>query len=421
LSSTGAAYGSGAAASRKQTAESEPGLAAGQAAKIAMAVLKKNTFDVELPGIGTRRVLTAGSDHFKTLWTRDACFGMLGLIEDPAGRQVVRDTLQSFFDRAGGSGQLPRRMGDRGNPTLMVYSFFGIKTPDPKKLSTTEYINELNVPQYDATILPIILALEYYKAGGDRAFIETNYTALKQAAKWLEASDSRLIDQPGGADWKDVLKRSGEVAYTNVLLYKAFASMAELNALMGEDVSHNKEYAEKLKREINTRIWDDKLGYYKDSAGVSAFSADGNMLALIWGVADAEKSAKVFAKLEYLLDNGPLPFPALEGEYSAANVPFWLKLAGMRHYHDKCIWPWQGNVLAVAAARAGKRDLAMKAINKVAAQAVKDGTFYEVYENKNGKVAPVRSLFYRSEPDFTWSAGTFLWAAREINAAFGGN
>ncbi len=393
-----------------------------QARELAFAAIRKDTFSVEVPGQSApREVVTAGSDHFKTLWTRDACFSMYGLVGDERGRKIMKDTLQTFFDRASREGQLPRRMGDHTNIELVAYSVFGLKTPDLKQLAPVEYDNELKVAQLDCTALPVIQAYEYYKATGDIEFIRKNYYTLRRAAAWLaRRTDGGLIDQPGSADWKDVMRRSGKVAYTNMLLYKAFDSMALLAEAMNDSsaAAECRGLAEATKTAINKEIWNDKTGYYRDSnEAPEAFSADGNILAVIFGVADKARTDSIMAKFEYFLKADPLPFPALEGDYPDNKVPFWMGLAGVRHYHDRFVWPWQGNVFAVAAVRAGRTDLAVKALNKVAAQAVKDGTFYEIYKLKKGEMRPVRTFIYKSEPDFLWSSGTYLWAYREVTRA----
>jgi glycogen debranching enzyme len=404
-----------------QEVKAKPILEQGKA--LARKVIKKDTFEVTFPGKpGTRHIITAGSDHFKSLWTRDACFASFGLLYDKEGQKIVKDILQSFFDRADAGGQIPRRQGDYGNPFLMLLSFLGFETPAPKKLDRYEYVNDLNAYQFDSTALPLILAHEYYKLTGDKAFLEQNYEVMNKSIAWLEKMDTqqkqRLIDQPGSGDWKDITRRSGIVTYTNVLLHQAFKSMADLNREMGDfhRAEHNQKYAQTIKDDINTQLWDEKLGYYKDSDEVDKFSPDGNILAIIFEVADKRKAGKIFNKLEDFMNHSPLPYPALEGDYPDEYVPLWAKIAGVRHYHDRHIWPWQGNVLAVAAAKTGRIELAEQALKKVAAQAVKDGTFYEIYQPE-GKLEPVKTSFYKSEPDFLWSAGTYLWGYRELKEA----
>jgi glycogen debranching enzyme len=391
---------------------------------LAADVVAKDTYQVQIPGTpGPRLILTAGSAQYKTLWTRDACFGMLGLVADPASHRVVTDTLQTIFDRASSAGQLPRRQADHDNPFLMMLSFLGIKTPAPTELNRYEYVNELNVPQFDATMLPLILAGEYLKATGDKGFIAKNFATMKMSAAWLEAVADKtgggLIDQPGSADWKDMVRRSGKTAYANVLLYKASASMAEMSRAMADGplASGYDAFAQRTKTAVNAELWDGQSGYYRDGNETQAFSPDGNMLAIIWDVADKERTDRIMDRLEALLAKSPLPFPALDGEYPENRVPLIMKLMGNRHYQDTDIWPWEGNVCAVAAMHAGRKDLAVKVLARVAAQAVKDGTFYEVYSQDGKSLQPVRTLGYKSEPDFLWSAGTYLWAHNAIAAA----
>ncbi|MCL5036012.1 MAG: glycoside hydrolase family 15 protein [Chloroflexi bacterium] len=393
-----------------------------QAEKIALGVVKIDTHTVKLDTGESRKILTAGSDHFKSFWTRDACYGLMGIVDKKDGQKLIKDVLQTLFDRSDSSGELPRRQGDYKNSFMLVLSALGMKSPDPKNIDIVEYNNELGAHQFDSTALPIILSAEYYKHSGDKKFIEKNYKAINKSIAWLEKMDTqvslKLINQPGSGDWKDIVRRSGMVGYTNAQLYGAFKAAAQINRTMGdwEKAEHNEKYAAKIKKEFNAVLWDEKKGWYRDSDCIDMFSPDGNMFAVIYGIADKRQTGRVISKLEDFMNKSSLPFPATEGDYPESMIPVAAKLTGMNHYHDRYIWPWQGGVMAVACVKAGRPDLGKKVLSKIAEQTVKDGSFYEVY-NYEGDVKPVRTLVYKSEPDFLWGAGTYLWAARELKDA----
>ncbi|MDE2040289.1 MAG: hypothetical protein KGJ45_09765 [Elusimicrobia bacterium] len=394
--------------------------------ELALTVLDKNTYEVRLPGTSLdRTIVTAGSQHFNDLWTRDACFALMGLLDDPKRASAARGVLQSLFDRVDARGQLPRRQGDHPHNVVWSWflSLFGAGLPSPRALSRFEYADGLRAPQYDAAALALILAEKYLRASGDLEFARQNYAAMSRSAAWLEAaagsSPDKLIDQPGGADWKDGVKRSGKVAYTNVVVFKAFDSLAGISRALGDGAASERyhDLAEAIKASINGDLWDERRGYYKDSDGITAFSPDGNILAVLWGLADAGRSDRIMTALQKAFEQGRLPYPALVGgKYPPQSVPWLAKRVGVEHYHDTFIWPWQANLAAVAAERSGRPGLARRLLRRVAAQAVADGTFYEVYSPR-GAPRPVRSFFYRSEPDFLWSAGTYLWAFNEILGA----
>lgn len=396
--------------------------------EIAREVLKKDTHKVIAKGHKRRlSVLTAGSDHFESLWTRDACFGSIGILEPGKHAPQVKGSLQAIFDRMSPLGVLPRCEGEFA-PTLMVAaSALHIKIPELNRLNIVSYKNDLNVYQFDANALPIIVAEEYVKSTGDVNFIKHNYSKLTAVANWLEEMDNarmegKLINQPPSGDWKDVTRRSGVVAYTNALTYQAQKSMAQIDRLMenNEKAEHREAFAAKLKEDFNKRLWDEKHGYYKDDENTDIFSPDGNILAVIFGLADEKQSASIFKKFEEVDKVEPLPYQATEKEYPDSYIPFWLKLGGMRNYQSKMVWTWLGSTLAVAAARSGKVELAKKVLARVAKKAVDDGTFYEIHTpGKNPE--PVHTWAYHSEPDFLWGAGTYLWAVREIRQAEGKN
>lgn len=393
--------------------------------ELARKVLNKDTHKVTAEGHKRKlSILTAGSDHFEALWTRDACFGSMGILEHGKHAPQVKGSLQAIFDRMLPTGQLPRLESEIKNTWMMAASALHIKMPEISKLDIVDYKNELGAYQFDANALPIITSEEYLKATGDINFIKHNYNKLSAAADWLEEMDNSrmkacLIDQPPSGDWKDVVRRGGVVSYTNVLSYQAQKSMAQIDRLLGnnEKAEHRETFAAGLKEDFNKRLWDDKHGYYKDTESTNMFSPDGNILALIFGLADEKQSASIFKKFEEIDKKEPLPYQAAEKSYPSDYIPIQLKLAGMEHYHDEMVWTWLGSAFAVAAVRSGKLELAKKVLAKIAERAVNDGTFYEVYTT--GKDPKPMSTWwaYHSEPDFLWGAGTYLWAARELHQA----
>jgi len=228
----------------------------------------------------------------------------------------------------------------------------------------------------------------------------------------------KLINQPPSGDWKDVVGREGIIAYTNAVNYQAHKSMAEIDRLMGntDKAAHRDKFAGRLKADFNRRLWDEKNGYYRDAENNQVFSPDGNILAVIYGLADQQQADSIFKKFEEMSKDHPLPFPATGQEYPDSYIPIWLKLAGMEHYHDRMFWPWQGAALAVAAARTGRTEVARQMLAEVGQAAIRDGTFYEIY-TPDRDPKPVHTWAYHSEPDFLWGAGTYLWAVKELREA----
>jgi glycogen debranching enzyme len=387
-----------------------------QAAALAREAIRKDSYAVSMPGQpGLRLITTAGSRQYKSFWTRDASFAGFGILAEPGGDKTVHDVLSSLFDRANSKGQLPRRQGSESNAKIFLRAFLGMKVPGPRSLKSADYNGTLGVPQLDATALPIILAAAYVESTGDSTFLSRYYPAMRKSLNFLSrrAGADGLIRQKGGSDWKDMTHRQGRVAYTNALYYKAQESLAELARGMGDagEAARDAAGAAKTKAAINSLLWDDHRGFYKDSDLFPGLSPDGNLLSVIFGVADRRQAGRILDNLQAMMRRSGLPLQALDGSYPKGSASIWTKMSGLEHYQDEDIWPWQGNLLAVAAAQEGRPDLAREALDRVAAQAVRDGTFREVYQP--GAVrAPVETWDYHAEPDFLWSAGTYLWAYR---------
>ena len=404
-------------------------LARGEA--IAHRVLEVDTHRAAQPGEPQPlAVLAAGGTHFEALWTRDASWGCLGLVASGRDPGTVRDTLHALLNRQKLDGEMPRRQGNHLSLTQMVGDFLHLPLRNCDNLVKAEYRNERDALQYDGNALPLIAAAEYAARTGDKAFLQENYQALTRAADWLQQQDEGrlkvapgrldLIDQAPSSDWKDVVGRHGVVAYTNALAYQGHRAMAALDRMMGnpEKAAAREAFAGVLKQDFNQRLWDEKAGHYKDSEVDGRFSPDGNILALVYGLADDGKAERIFQKLERTAEDQPLLFPAAEEDYPGSYIPVWLKAGGMEHYHDAMVWPWQGAAFAVAAARHGRTELAREALEKMASAAERDGTFYEIY-TPGANPHPVRTWAYESERDFLWSAGTYLWAVNELRAAEG--
>lgn len=384
---------------------------------LARRTFRHNLREVTIPGEEAPiQVLTAGRGHFKALWTRDACFASLGLIESGNDLASVRDTLKAILSFPDLDGALPVRMGEHSNRWLLIREFFGFNTPECGKLSIIKHKNARGADQIDCNALPIISACRYIEKSGDRTFFNDHRETLRRAAAWIltHKHDGLVVQEPSG-DWKDMVGRTGAVTYTNSLCYEALRTLSSLEYQYGdpEEGALLKMEALSLKAEMQGRLWNREKGCFRDSDKIDTFSSDGNIFAVLFGIADEHQATQVFSHFEKLLKSGPLPFPALDGEYPDTYIPLYLKAYGLRHYHDTFVWPWLGSALAVAAVDRGRADLAETVLARIAAQVVKDGTFYEIYRPGLAP-EPVSTWAYHSEPGFLWSAGVFQWALTKL-------
>ncbi len=380
------------------------------AAGLAAKTLRANTHEVTIPQAKARRkVLFAGGGHFGALWTRDGMYGALGLLAI-GDHAVVRDCLVTILDCQKPDGQLPRRVGAGSNALGIVRAAIGLS---PKADDRFDYA-DFAKPSVDANALVIWLSAEYVKTAGDDAFAAEKFQALDRAAGWLRAKvQGGLLTQATYADWKDMNARGGQVLYSNALYYQALRSMGELAARTG-DAERQAAY-ELRARELATRIreafWDAGRGHFRDTTELLEFSPEGDLLAVLFGIATPVQRTASLRKAEALLELRPL-LPALDGDYPASMIPLQVKLAGLEDYHDRFMWPWLTDLYAWTLAAGGQKAKATRALARAGKLALRDGTFHEIYEG--AEPVAVERKFYHSEPAFSWHAGLFVRAAKEL-------
>ena len=398
-----------------------------RAGSLAARILRGNTRRVRVVHAKEdRTLLLASTGHFAAAWTRDAMFASLGALSR-GDTLPVRDTLQSLIDAQSADGQLPRRIGATRNSTAVTMnSLFGVK-PNPKKpFRVVEYKSGLGHEVIDSNTLVIWLAAEYAAKSGDREFVRKNLGALESAMRWLDArGDGGLLDQAAYGDWKDTIARRGKVLYSNALYYRAALGMAELSALAGRagDSARYSAQADSIRADIQKVFWRPGKGRFRDTDELEHFSADGNFLAVYFGIARGAQAEQIIERAEAHLRRPSGLYALIDRAYPASMIPVGARLIGLGGYGNTAMMTWNTSLFAMAAARAGRVGAAEKALAAVAHLAERDGTFSEYYEERGSaegaedvraNTVPLQRRFYRSEENFSWSAGMFLRAAEDV-------
>lgn len=141
------------------------------------------------------------------------------------------------------------------------------------------------------------------------------------------------------------------------------------------------------------------------------FSADGNVLAMLFGVASDEQARSI---LRFIAARGldrKTPLRTCDPVYPFWHVfPFYF-LAGIPDYHRTLIWPWLGTLNAVNKFRLGQRESAIADLAQIGAWFVERNAVAEVYES-DGMM--VNRRLYQAEVPFAWNAGIYVYAAHTI-------
>jgi glycogen debranching enzyme len=329
--------------------------------------------------------INAGSNHFRALWTRDAMFASLGALE-LGDFYAVKRTLITLFKHQRKDGLLPFRVGNYS----MIPKIFGIDFPHKVRARFGDDKNNSDVK--DSNSLDVIIFNEYVKKSKDIQFARENYEQIKKAIDYY--GNNLIVERPY-ANWCDSVPKKGNVLYTNVLFWKALVSMSELSGALGLESEYGLK-ADRIKEQINKVFWNG--AYFNDTESSSTFSSDGNVLAIVFGLTTETQKRSILKCVErFKLEDFTLK--TSHPEYSQFSLID--SLGGMSDYHN-LRWLWIGCAYSLI-----KKDM----LERVAEKISQYGMVYEVYES-NGR--PVKRWFYKSEINFAWSSGLFVYAASKL-------
>ena len=174
----------------------------------------------------------------------------------------------------------------------------------------------------------------YFEHSGDLAFVRKEWPAIQGElafnASYVDPATGLLTvaasGGPDGLDWDlyDGIK-TGAVTEFNALYYHDLVIGAEMARSLG-DTGHANTYANQaaaLRSAINANLYNQSTGVYDISTVKrGSIAQDGNVAAVLDGVADPDRAAEVLSKLKQLwIATGSEPFSSDTG-YSTLVSPF---------------------------------------------------------------------------------------------------
>ena len=191
---------------------------------------------------------------------------------------------------------------------------------------------------------------------------------------------------------------------TNCAYEHAFRVLARLADALGEDSAEDRKRADALKAAINRVFWNPATGSYDYLAGeCDAQEGLGLAFAILFGIADPARTQSVFEHV-HLTDHGiPCVWPAFP--------PYCESGYGR---HSGTVWPHIQGFWALAARRAGRKDLFSRELFALARHAVRDEQFAEIYHPEDGRIyggiqeGGGEYLEWHSCSWQTWSATAYL-------------
>ncbi|MFA7386136.1 MAG: glycoside hydrolase 100 family protein [Thiohalobacteraceae bacterium] len=337
------------------------------------------------------------------IFGRDASICALGMVHsgDPTLIQGARDGLLTLANHQADNGQIPKFV----DPATGDADFW--------------YVGCI-----DATLWWLVAVEHLSRYTADPALTSRLRLNIDKALSWLHGQEHPqfgLLQQNEASDWADIMPRSGFVLYTNALWYRVKTlyglAHAEPTRLHFNQLFHpfsgplpELKRLRLLTHYPRTRAAQSAL--YLSFVNLSRWGDEGdvfgNLLALLFGLADDAATARVLHALEQAKIDLPYPVVALLDPIHTQD-PLWRGYMS-RHrqnlphqYHNGGIWPFVGGFWVVVLSMTGERQRAERALEALAAaNRLNDWQFNEWLHGKTGEPSGMAGQ--------SWNAATYILA-----------
>jgi hypothetical protein len=356
----------------------------------------------------TCRYVVAGGHQFKTLWVRDFCYSVPGLLM-MGEKQLVLDQLRLIYQFKNQKHQLPRGL-DVLNPKMRVLwkTFLpGLRFPESrgsyeKHAIVPEYFGEHGTVAYDSNLLFLRSALE-------SDFISELSQAQIQDLLSVY-SFSPWITQPAFSDWQDSVRRTGPILLTQLLYLEVMLG------LQARGLAHKNLDFDFLAENLKSAFQISGQPLFRETLESDQISIDSHALLLTGSRAlqqllglDTNQIYRAL-KSSLLWTASPIPGVPVHPLHPTDHVAWTVKLVGLRHYHDHFVWGW-------LAAEAYKITAVMKdnaEAQRILAEFVKANHnqqwLSEIYSFDKTSLKPFQGAFYQTERPFTWTSAKWIEA-----------
>ncbi len=370
------------------------------------------------------------------IWARDAAVVSLGatVSGDPDLLKGVRASLQTLTAHQSPLGLIPLNVDVE-----------------------THAVSTENAGAVDSNLWYILSQYNLFCATQDLAFVRGQWPAIERALQWLRYQDMNecgLLEVPEAGNWMDLMAVRYNTLYDNVLWYAALRAYSGLAAALGHDPAPTQALAAGVYERLNLLMWIERcwvpahfaerleklkairLEWYMLYHNVGTISSRpyylpyvafreygdycdtlGNLLAVLYGVADTERSQNI---LRYLYQVGaacPYPTKAIHPAILPGN-PDWRDYYRSRNlnlphqYHNGGIWPMIGGFHIAALVALGWHEEAMHLLLDLAA-ACRLGVRepWEFNEWLHGETGNPMGYALQA-----WSAGMFIYAYETVRA-----
>ncbi len=370
-----------------------------------IATIAENSLLANIMTLPSGRYVTAGQNQFLTLWTRDFCHAVRGLVAIGES-DVAKNHLSYLLKNLREDGLVPRVVDNRVVQFRVAWQSFRKLCPVLPKLAFKEplipqYIDEHGSNAYDSNVLLLLAVLKL-----DDEYFKTHESELKKVWHWYDDKfQDGLLHQTPFADWQDTTKREGKTFLLNLFYFLAAAKLQKKNWSL-------KINLEEFKSKIKTTFLKD--GLFLSQLGYPQISVEGHLFALESDdfLDQAEKKV-LWEKLK------AHPIITLDGAIGRCSYPDWpsddlawhIKFANLKRYHGSLSWSWlMGFGLSVCKIMKDS-EMEQKQIAHIQNVLNRDGEVFEVYDPEKNFM-PWGSWLIKSEHPFAWGSGYLVEALR---------
>jgi glycogen debranching enzyme len=395
--------------------------------------------------------LLGSNQAYRQVWARDSMICGLGLwlTRDPAGRAIHGRSLETLRRFQSPLGKVPHNVGMQGvaDPALIAHG--GRLEGRGGENAAVE--DTIHAGCVDGNLWYIVGQYYDFNQRRDVDRLRAAWPSLDKALLWLRYQDSNecgLLEVHEAMDWADLFANRYNVLYDNVLYFAAWQCMGQMAAALGQEANVYFNNAAGVRRKINALLWvgpEEPTDYewiaherrewlyprrrvetelverpfylpymgFRDYA--DRFDTLGNLLAILFGIADRLKANKILDYIEGCGLNDPFPVRALyppvqPGERDWREYYRVRNLNQPHHYHNGGAWPFIGGFYVAALVQTGRCDEARRQLERLTGMVrlgkQKEWEFNEWFHGSSGK-----PMGYAGQ---SWSAAMYLFAADAV-------
>lgn len=336
-------------------------------------------------------------DGYLATWSRDLNIAMLGgsLIGQDF-KAIFKQSLCLLADKQATSGQIPNCVGDFNIDRHSIVTFTTI----------------------DSSLWFLIGEYVYKQAYHDASLFKKHQAVINKTWFWLNCQDTgedKLPEQHPTSDWQDAFPHKYGHCISTQALYYAALKMAgkDKEALVVKKIVNGQGRKD-------LKIFADKLGFYlpyvwKNHDGDREqghwFDAQGNLLAIMTGLADKYQTDKILNYIEKNKINKPYPVKAIYPAMQKGDKDWF-------SYFEKCsakdpyqylnggVWPYLGAFYVAALIKADRLLTAHKELENLALANKAGKMEWEFNEWLDGITGKTKGSVYQA-----WSAGAYIFAS----------